>query len=92
MKLNGIFLISAIALVPPCAYADKDTLPVQQRFNQLDTNHDGYISRDEAQADSELSQNWNRADLKATNKIDESEFSAFEQDMNQKDDGPPEDN
>lgn len=47
-------------------------------FSNLDTNQDGYISQDEAQAHQQLSSNWQDADRNADNQIDQSEFSAFE--------------
>lgn len=47
-------------------------------FEQLDTNHDGVISPDEAKAAPELEQNWQAADTNKDGSVDQSEFSAFE--------------
>lgn len=48
-------------------------------FQSLDTNHDGYISPDEAKADPQLADNFRQADQNADVQIDQSEFSAFEE-------------
>lgn len=47
-------------------------------FESLDRNKDGYLSREEAGDHDELSHNWDEADLNHDGKLDESEFSAFE--------------
>ena len=47
-------------------------------FSQLDTNHDGYISPDEARANSDLESGFSQADTNKDGEIDQSEFSAFE--------------
>jgi sporulation protein YlmC with PRC-barrel domain len=51
----------------------------QVSFQQLDSDSNGYISKDEAQSDSQLYDNFSKADTNADNQIDQSEFSAFEQ-------------
>lgn len=81
MKLKGILIVAAVAVLPLSAYAAEYTSATQEKFNKLDTNQDGYISQDEAKADSHLSQNWNAADPNNNGKINESEFSAFEEEM-----------
>lgn len=48
----------------------------QNRFYRLDTDADGYLSRQEA--DQEIGSHWSRADQDADGKVDEAEFSAFE--------------
>jgi sporulation protein YlmC with PRC-barrel domain len=48
-------------------------------FQELDTDSNGYITPKEAQADKNLSSNWNKADQNADNQVDRAEFSAFEQ-------------
>ncbi len=45
-------------------------------FQYLDTNHNGYISRDEAQA---LVDRYDRLDQNSDNRLDRSEFAAFGQ-------------
>ena len=47
-------------------------------FESLDRNKDGFLSREEASEHDELSHNWDEADLNHDGKLDESEFSAFE--------------
>lgn len=81
MKSKEILIVVAVALLPLSAYAAEYSSTTQEKFNQLDTNHDGYISQDEAKADSQLSQDWSRADSNNNGKIEESEFSAFEEEM-----------
>lgn len=77
-------LIAAAVLFPLSAYAEGDTPDVlgsptaQESFNSLDTNHDGYISPQEAKADPKLSEQWDSADANGDGKIEETEFSAFE--------------
>lgn len=52
-------------------------------YRNLDTNGDGYISRQEIQAHQRrvetLSQNWEQADRNQDGRVDRSEFSAFEE-------------
>lgn len=45
-------------------------------FSDLDTNHDGYISKEEANA--QVKDRWETADTNADGKLDQSEFSALE--------------
>ena len=47
-------------------------------FEQIDTNGDGYISREEAKVSRSMSQNWTKADKDKDGHVDISEFSAFE--------------
>lgn len=47
-------------------------------FKMLDTNQDGYISAEEAQAHGDLTSQWNSVDQNSDGQIDQSEFSAFE--------------
>jgi len=78
------FLIAAAVMFSVNVYAEGDTPDVlgtpdtQKTFNSLDTNHDGYISPQEAKADPKLSEQWDSADANGDGKIEESEFSAFE--------------
>lgn len=81
MKSKEILIVAAVALLPLSVYAADYTSATKAKFNKLDTNHDGYISQEEAKADSHLSQNWSTADPNNNGKIDESEFSAFEEEM-----------
>ncbi len=47
-------------------------------FGSLDANQDGYVSKDEATVDQGISENWERVDTNGDNRLDQSEFSAFE--------------
>jgi hypothetical protein len=81
MKPKAILIVAAITLLPLGLHAADYMSATQKKFNQLDTNHDGYISKDEAKADSMLSEEWSKVDPTNKGKIDESEFSAFEEEM-----------
>ena len=81
MKFKVILILVGLVLLPLSVAAADYSPATHERFMRLDTNHDGYISQDEAKADSQLSQEWKTVDTNNTGKIDESEFSAFEEDM-----------
>lgn len=51
----------------------------QRRFAIIDTDGDGFISEQEAQAQRPLLEQWKHADLNSDGKIDQSEFSVFEE-------------
>lgn len=50
----------------------------QQNWTQLDTNQDGYISRDEAAANVELSDAFQDQDQNADGQLSAEEFSSWE--------------
>jgi hypothetical protein len=68
------------------ASGKNDSTPVSDmRFDKLDTNGDGYLSQREVQQQSDLSETrpglierWNAADRNRDDRLDKSEFSAFE--------------
>lgn len=77
MKSKTLLIVALSALsVSSLAFAAESK--TQEQFNKLDTNHDGYISQDEAKAQPDLSENYSQADTNKNGQIDESEFSAFE--------------
>ena len=89
MLIGGIVSASALALamaMSPVSAAEQGMENGQQAsFSQLDTNGDGKISKDEAQAAmapgedaSQLDSNFAQADKNADGELDQSEFSAFE--------------
>jgi hypothetical protein len=47
-------------------------------FSSLDTNGDGYLTKQEAEARSGLVENWEQADSNGDQQIDTTEFAAFE--------------
>lgn len=47
-------------------------------FQKMDVDANGYISPEEAQANTDLSARWNDLDADKNNLLDMSEFSAFE--------------
>jgi len=83
MKLKEIMLVAAVVLplVPVGVSAAGNQTTDQDMFNKLDTNHDGYISQDEARSDRDLAKDWKSADTNKDGKLDESEFSAFEEEQ-----------
>ncbi len=51
----------------------------QTAFADMDKNGDGYISKDEAQSNAQLNDQWAQADTNADDRLSRAEFSAFEQ-------------
>lgn len=89
MLIGGIVSASALALilaVGPVSAAEQGMESGKpMSFSQLDTNGDGKISKEEAQAamapgedTSQLDSNFSQADKNADGELDQSEFSAFE--------------
>jgi len=81
MNKKDFMVLAAVALLPLGAYAAGSSSTMQENFNKLDTNQDGYISQQEAQADKQLTQDWSKADSNQDGQIDQSEFSAFEESL-----------
>jgi hypothetical protein len=48
-----------------------------QTFNKLDTNHDGVLSREEAQADPSVRDAWSRLDAKSSGRVSKADFEKF---------------
>jgi Ca2+-binding EF-hand superfamily protein len=67
------------------AYAEGQSTESQttesQMFKTLDQDQNGTISKEEAQKQQQLSQNWSQYDTNHDDQIDTSEFSAFEAQM-----------
>jgi hypothetical protein len=93
MLVGGIVSASALALILGMGSVSAAEQGSDQgmehgqtmSFSQLDTNGDGKISKDEAQAAmapgedaSQLDSNFAQADKNADGELDQSEFSAFE--------------
>ena len=89
MLLGGIVSASALALVlavSPVSAAEQGMEGEHgMSFSQLDTNQDGMISKDEAQAamtpgedTDQLDSRFSQADGNQDGELDQSEFSAFE--------------
>lgn len=88
MKLKDVLIVAVVALVPFAVFAagnqgQGNQLSAQEKFKNLDTNHDGYVSKEEAMSSKRLSQDWSKADTNKDGKLEESEFSAFEENMMQ---------
>ncbi len=77
------FAITIIALSLPMAALAADnaaTKDSQARFRSLDKDHNGYISHDEAR-NHRVFGYYQRADRNSDGALDQSEFSAFEQEV-----------
>ena len=82
MKLRDALIVAAVvALFPFAVFAAGNQTSSQEKFKNLDTNHDGYISKEEAMKSKWLSQDWSKVDTNKDGKLEESEFSAFEGNM-----------
>lgn len=81
MKLRDALIVAVVVLFPFAVFAGGNQLTSQEKFKNLDTNHDGYLSKDEAMSSKRLSQDWSKADTNKDGKLEESEFSAFEESM-----------
>lgn len=68
--MASITLPVLVAACAPTRYGDN--------FQALDTNKDGYITTEEAQARSDLVVNWSRIDKDNDAQLNQAEFSAFE--------------
>lgn len=86
MKLK--LMLSVVALASGAAFAQDQAAPTAQDqstddtvssvFSQLDTNHDGAISNEEAQASSVVTRSFAKADANGDGSISKDEFmSAF---------------
>lgn len=72
-----VFLASAMTLAMGGAYAaDKQAKAnsAEPGFNNLDKNHDGYISRSEARADKDLAKKFKEADTNHDGKLSRAEY------------------
>jgi Ca2+-binding EF-hand superfamily protein len=77
MKKRAPFIVtvaSAIALSAGSAGAEE----YMQTFEQIDVDGDGYISAEEAEVRTDLSENMKASDENKDGKLNSAEFSAFE--------------
>ena len=74
----ALALVSAAGLMtslPASAWGDKaKTEPKAMNFDKLDANHDGYISKSEAQGMSGLPAVFDQSDANKDGKLDRAEF------------------
>ena len=70
--------ISILAVFATCAVQPVFADGSSTGFNTIDTNLDGYISSQEAEANGKLNTQWKKLDMDNNGKLDKSEFSAFE--------------
>lgn len=83
---NSRLWLSVIALLlASAAFSAEESFPEEQEwgtrqptFSELDTNQDGFITRDEAEQWGELKENFDKIDKNDDGKIDRAEFRDFE--------------
>lgn len=94
LAVAGAFAVPAAAsaagdsvrTAPASAGASKDVHPrgtsldPHGRFDELDVNHDGYVSRDEARNAEELNTRFSELDRDNDGKLTQQEYNAFEAD------------
>ncbi len=61
------------------AVSNPQATKLENQFNRLDTNHQGYLTPSEAAKDSDLSQNFNQADADKDGKVTLSEYVKYEE-------------
>ena len=76
MKIKNIMIVAAIMF--PLSVAAGDSSTTKDSFNKLDKDKDGYISKQEAQSNKKLTEQWEMVDADANGQLEMSEFSAFE--------------
>ncbi|MGA9031116.1 MAG: hypothetical protein WB402_01175 [Sulfuricaulis sp.] len=74
MKKKHLLAALTLITVSGFAWAGAGTAA----FQELDANHDGQISRDEAKKSSDVNNKFNQADANKNGKLDAAEFSALE--------------
>jgi hypothetical protein len=74
MKKKHLLTALTLITVSGLAWAGAGTAT----FQDLDANHDGQISRDEAKKSSEVNNKFDQADANKDGKLDAAEFSALE--------------
>ncbi|HET9339232.1 MAG TPA: EF-hand domain-containing protein, partial [Casimicrobiaceae bacterium] len=65
--------------IPASPNAARSGMWDAEMFQRLDTNHDGMISRDEAQADAAVRDAWSKLDSKNAGRVTRDEFDRFGQ-------------
>lgn len=89
MRLQALAILIVLSCAAPAAFAQSTaasssdattTAPAKQR-QPLDANHDGVISREEAQSHPGLSRNFDKIDTNHDGQIDRQEFQAWRQQM-----------
>ncbi len=80
---NKFAIVAVLSLFSAAAWAGTsamDNMPTKAKsqFEQLDRNHDGYISKSEAKASATLSKDWKSADANGDGKVEQAEFAQFE--------------
>jgi len=75
--MKAICLIASGAVVLSVGLSAEE-IPGAATFQQLDQNHDGYVSIVEATGQNELLRQWTEVDANSDGQLEMTEFSAFE--------------
>jgi len=75
--MKMIHTLAAVAVMLPLGLSAEEPSGIPT-FQQLDQNHDGYVSIIEATGQNELLKQWTKFDKDANGMMEQSEFSAFE--------------
>lgn len=76
MRFNSLITLVAAAAwaVPALPAAPADPQSIDRRFDQLDRNHDGFLSRDEANDAAELATRFSELDANNDGKLSRAEY------------------
>ena len=72
------FAVSAALAAAPAAAADQDVKTPNPKFQALDKNHDGFITRDELQGLRWYDKAFDQADENRDGRLDQAEFTKAE--------------
>ena len=87
MKAKGFLIVAALLF--PLGLSAGETKSTSDDFNNLDKDKDGFISKAEAKDNMDLAKNWDLVDKDHNDKVEMSEFSAFEAYVPAEDDEAP---
>jgi hypothetical protein len=83
------FTTCLLILAVPPAFAHADNAPMLQQFSHVDTNGDGYLTKDEVLTQDSVGSGlsvstyggFELADVDRNGMLDQAEFAAFEEDL-----------
>ena len=75
MKATSLLASGAVVL---SVGLSAEEIPGAAMFQELDQNHDGYVSINEATGQTELLKQWTEVDTNSDGQLEMTEFSAFE--------------
>ncbi len=75
--MNKLMITAVAIALSGFALADEKQ-PASATFEQIDSNHDGYISTAEAIQRDDVAKNWKEIDKNENGKVESDEFIAYE--------------